>query len=75
MIAIGCREAAKKQQTMNSMRKSGAAYLRRKSSAGLEHAKNLRFKNATFFKMNKGLIDLENGSIGDSVSDERADVT
>lgn len=44
--AIGCREAAKKQETMQDMRRASVAYLRRKSSAGLlPPNKELSFAN------------------------------
>jgi len=40
--AIGCHEVAKKQATVHDMRRTSMAYIRRKSSVGLESTKNIR---------------------------------
>ena len=68
-MAIGCREAAKKQETVQNMRRSSMAYIRRRSSTTkLMQAKELQF-NTLFFKTNKkGLIPEFSSNSSDSVS-------
>lgn len=59
LIAIGRQEAANRQETVQELRKSSAAYLRRRSSAGLAKVKDFNFKNTLHFTTNKGNTNLE----------------
>ena len=81
--AIGCHEAARRQETVQNMRRSSAAYIRRRSSAGLVpppkgfQAKgplpsNLKFTNNFQFTLKKNKrknFDMESCYDTDTVSE------
>lgn len=62
LSALGCHQAARRQQTMQGMRRSSVAYLRKKSGAGM---RELKFRNAFPFarKTHEDTYSLQSVSI------------